>query len=91
VRIAFRTRCSSFGFDWGYSGPGPARLALSLLADNLAADARALRRHEAFKRQLVLSLPHEGWSVTSAEVEAALREAEIQEPSLETPPLPPEP
>ncbi len=66
-------RHSPTGFDWGYSGSGPAQLALAILADHLAGDdARALRSYQRFKNRIVSRLAHEGWTLTETEVANAL-------------------
>lgn len=60
----------SSGLEWGYSGAGPGDLALSLLADALdlddtgALDGELRQAHQAFKRQVVARLPHQGWSIS---------------------------
>jgi hypothetical protein len=48
------------GFAWGYSGSGPAQLALALLlAGGLSAeDAQAF--HQDFKRQFIAGQPQRG-------------------------------
>ena len=61
------------GFEWGYGGSGPAQLALALVTDHLADPGRALALYQDFKREVVVSLPHAGWTLTSADIERALR------------------
>jgi hypothetical protein len=60
------------GLEWGYSGAGPGKLAISLLADALDlddADSGDLREaHQVFKRQVISRLPHQGWSMPRAVV-----------------------
>ncbi len=46
-------RHSPDGFQWGYSGSGPAQLALALLADSLGDDELAQRLYQEFKREFV--------------------------------------
>jgi hypothetical protein len=65
-------RLSKTGFEWTFEGPGPAQLALALLADHLGDDGEALRRYEAFMRDVVAHLDN-AWRLTSAEIEEALR------------------
>jgi hypothetical protein len=65
-------RLSKTGFEWTFEGPGPAQLALALLADHLGDDGEALRRYEAFMRDVVAHLDN-AWRLTSADIEAALR------------------
>ena len=59
---------SPTGLEWGYGGSGPAQLALALLADTLPPDA-ALRLHQPFKWEVVASLPHTGWQLTSETIQ----------------------
>lgn len=72
TRTDFR-KDSSTAFDWGYQGRGaPAQLALAILAHHLADDGRARRHYEHFLRNVVKGLPSERWSLTGAEIDAAL-------------------
>lgn len=64
-------RLSSTGFEWTYEGNGPAQLALALLADHLADDAKALKFYEPFMRAVVAELDN-SWELTSAEIDGAL-------------------
>ena len=73
------------GFEWGYLGSGPAQLALALLADHFGVKPgqtrtpegdRAIHLHQAFKSLIVAVLPHEGWTLTSAGIESAVRNIE---------------
>jgi hypothetical protein len=64
---------STTGFEWTYEGPGPAQLALALLADYLGDDGRALALYERFMRHLVAELDN-SWELTSADIDAALAE-----------------
>jgi hypothetical protein len=66
-------RLSPTGFEWTYEGNGPAQLALALLADHLGDDARALQLYQPFMRAVVADLDN-SWELTSADIEAALRE-----------------
>ena len=69
------------GFEWGYTGSGPADLALALLADVLGEaptretlDAgRPLASwllHQDLKADLVAGLPRPGWRVNASEIGA---------------------
>jgi hypothetical protein len=60
---------SPSGFEWGYSGSGPAQLALALLADHLGNDDRALKLHQDFKRAVVANLSFKGWAFTSDQIQ----------------------
>jgi len=50
-------RHSPDGFNWSYSGSGPAQLALALLADALADDEVAVALYQEFKREFVARWP----------------------------------
>lgn len=45
------------GFNWGYSGSGPAQLALAILLVFLS-DELALAQYQSFKEKLIAGLPH---------------------------------
>jgi uncharacterized protein DUF6166 len=59
---------SPTGFEWGYHGSGPAQLALALLVDALRSPQRALALYQLFKSEFIAQLPHEGWTLTQAEI-----------------------
>lgn len=63
---------SPTGFEWGYSGSGPAQLALALLADHLGDDERAIALHQDLKRAVVTKLPH-SWRLTTRDIERTLQ------------------
>jgi hypothetical protein len=63
---------SRAGFEWTYEGDGPRQLALAILCDHLGDEARALALTAAFMREVVADLDN-GWELTSAEVEEAVR------------------
>lgn len=70
------------GFAWGYGGSGPAQLALALLADALGDDERATRLYQAFKWEVVASLPTAGgWALTDADVAAVAHAIEATQTS----------
>lgn len=65
------------GFMWGYSGSGPAQLALALCADVLQDDKRALKIYQRFKEQVVARLDQEAsWELPE---ELILRNIELVE------------
>jgi len=68
---------SPTGFEWGYGGSGPAQLALAILADHLGDNDEALNLYQEFKRNVVAGLAYRGWTLTSQQVEAALRELKM--------------
>ena len=55
---------SPTGFEWSYSGSGPAQLALALAADVLQDDDKAQEIYQRLKFKLVAGLPHEEWVLT---------------------------
>jgi hypothetical protein len=61
------------GFEWGYSGSGPAQLALALLADALGNDATAIRWYQDYKRSVVSCLPALGWTLTDEDIRRAIQ------------------
>jgi Family of unknown function (DUF6166) len=63
---------SPMGFEWTYEGDGPRQLALALLADHLGDDQKAMDLTERFMRDVVSVLDN-AWTLTSAEIEVALR------------------
>src|SRR6266487_2370107 len=60
---------SPTGFECGYSGSGPAQLALALLAEHLNNDEQAVALHQPFKRKVVAALSPREWRLTSKQVE----------------------
>ncbi|MFC7739420.1 DUF6166 domain-containing protein [Roseomonas sp. GCM10028921] len=63
---------SATGFGWGYSGAGPAQLALALLCD-LAGSERALRYYQDFNLEVTALLPRSsGWILEEEDLRAWL-------------------
>lgn len=63
---------SPTGFQWGYSGSGPAQLSLAILADFLKDDDQALDAYQVFKFRVIAQLPQgKGWTLTSAQIDEA--------------------
>ena len=58
---------SPTGFQWGYSGSGPAQLALALLADALGETEHAQMHYQDFKREFVSGWG-DSWSITASEI-----------------------
>lgn len=58
------------GFEWGYSGSGPAQLALALLLEEGCTDAQAINLHQEFKRALIANLERDNWRFTGEFVRA---------------------
>ncbi|MFP8958852.1 DUF6166 domain-containing protein (plasmid) [Natrialbaceae archaeon A-CW3] len=67
---------SPSGFEWGYSGSGPAQLALALLLDYTEDEEFALTHYTQFKNEVVSQLecasPNEHWRLIGIEIESAL-------------------
>ena len=51
------------GFAWGYSGSGPAQLALALLADITGDGEYAARHYQRFKREFTAGIWHDRWTI----------------------------
>ena len=59
---------SPTGFEWGYTGSGPAQLSLAILAHCLGDDQRALGLYQVFKSDVIVHLPHSEWSIPDTAV-----------------------
>ena len=77
------------GFSWGFSGSGPAQLALAILAhyftnlDNRraytrkAAEHKALQLYQTFKAAVIAAMDQESdWTLTAADVDSGIAAAE---------------
>ncbi|WP_435182160.1 DUF6166 domain-containing protein [Halorussus sp. AFM4] len=73
---------SPSGFSWGYSGSGPAQLALALLLDYTGDEDVALAHYTEFKNRVVSQLdcshPEGYWRLTGTDIENALPELSDQ-------------
>lgn len=49
----------SVGFSWGYSGSGPAQLALAILLHVIGDEERAVKLHQPFKDAFIATLPQD--------------------------------
>jgi hypothetical protein len=58
---------SPTGFAWGYSGSGPAQLALALLMDATGEPTPALRHYQELKFRFVAGWREE-WCITETEI-----------------------
>ena len=63
---------SPTGFEWSYSGSGPAQFALALAADVLGDDDYAQEIYQRLKFKLIGGLAHEGWVLTEGRVRSAI-------------------
>ena len=71
-RLDLRNHSPS-GMEWGYTGSGPAQLALAMLADHLKDDQRALELYQRFKFAVVAKLPRRAWTLSSEQIDEVLR------------------
>lgn len=55
------------GFEWGYSGSGPAQLALAILADALTGE-EALGLYQRFKTDVIAQMRGQSWIMTEQQV-----------------------
>lgn len=58
-------------FDWGYVGAG--QLSLALLHDLLGDDQKAKALYPAFEKEVVAALPKQEWTLTEADLAAAVQ------------------
>jgi hypothetical protein len=70
---------SPTGLEWGFSGSGPAQLALALAADVLGDDERAQQVYQRLKVKLIGALPHDGWVLDEDRVRAAIETIEQEQ------------
>ena len=68
-------RFTKWGFEWTYEGASPQQLALAILYDHLGDTDRAIRLSEPFMKKVVADLDND-WTLSSADVDRALREIE---------------
>jgi hypothetical protein len=61
------------GFQWGYSGSGPAQLALAILLDLGVNKEIAIEIHQDFKWKVIATLPS-SWVKTEFELMASVNE-----------------
>jgi hypothetical protein len=67
---------SPTGFEWSYSGSGPAQLALALAADALGDEERAQDVYQDLKFKLVTRLPRDTWTLSEEQIRAAISQIE---------------
>jgi hypothetical protein len=63
---------SPTGFEWAYSGSGPADLALNILA-LFVAPPEAWRLHQRYKREVIATLPRLGGLIRADHVRTWIR------------------
>lgn len=79
---------SPSGFEWNYSGSGPAQLALAMLADALG-DEQAQDLYQSFKARVIARLDGDRWEMTAADVQQAVARIEAEQERTEEPPAAP--
>lgn len=60
------------GFAFGYTGSGPAQLALAILFEETTSAEFAENHYQDFKQQVIAGLPHTNgasWILTSEEIQ----------------------
>ena len=70
---------SPTGFEWGFSGSGPAQLALAILADHCDGNEEALDLYQRFKWAVVAQLPRIGWSLNTRQIDEAIDRIRAEE------------
>lgn len=62
------------GFSWGYSGSGPAQLALAILLDYTEDVQQALQHYQEFKSHVIAALPQEvgRWEIGGPQIQQFL-------------------
>ena len=66
------------GYNFGYSGSGPAQLSLALLADALGDDDRAQRHYQSFKMKVIGRLQGDRFELTEDEIKATVARLEAE-------------
>ena len=70
---------SPTGFEWGYSGSGPAQLALALLGDYTGDREYSLAKHQQLKEELICKFPQHNWILPVEEIERWVKANPISE------------
>jgi Family of unknown function (DUF6166) len=68
---------SPTGFEWGYTGSGPAQLAFAILLCHFNAPGAALLFYQDFKEQVIAMINGDRWELSSEEIEQALARIRI--------------
>ena len=74
---------SPTGFAWGYSGSGPAQLALAILADWMGCDHAARVLHQRFKAAAIAGMTGKHWSLTDDDLVRIFEKMSIERPWLD--------
>jgi hypothetical protein len=56
------------GFAWGYTGSGPAQLALAILADYFGCAHAARAHRQLFKFAAISRIQEKHWSMTGSDI-----------------------
>jgi hypothetical protein len=65
------------GFNWGYSGSGPAQLALAILVHQLGYKSKkALEYYQAFKEVKIATIQNDTWEMDYNDVLNFLKDIE---------------
>jgi hypothetical protein len=64
---------SPAGFAWGYSGSGPAQLAVAILADYFGCTHAARALHQDFKRAAISVIREKHWMMTATDIVAVFQ------------------
>ena len=64
------------GFNWGYSGSGPAQLALAILLEVTNDADTAIAHYHDFERQVIATIPSQetDWEIEESKIIAWLQE-----------------
>ena len=68
-------RYTTWGFEWTYEGESPQQLALAILFDHLGDKTRAIGLSKAFMKLVIANLDND-WTLTSAQIDQAIRQIE---------------
>jgi len=60
------------GFEWGYSGSGPAQLAFAILSD-YTNDEFAMKHYQDFKEKIISHLHRDGFKLQSFGIDIYLK------------------
>ena len=68
-------RYTTYGFEWTYEGESPQQLALAIVFDHLGDKTRAIGLSKSFMKLVIANLDND-WTLTSAQVDQAIRQIE---------------
>lgn len=72
------------GFEWGYEGAGPRRLALALLVDHSGDAQQAFDNYPVFTETVITELKGDEWTLTSEQIQTAIDQVVIVPMDLQT-------